>query len=112
MHAGTVPAMRRITPSEITLMKLGDTVRIYPHGSPATVAQARVMIASKNGLSLVVDFEEPPPFYRPGLTGVFIHRETGRVTMILTRHVLNGAPWGPWVEESGGGHYEIEEAPQ
>jgi hypothetical protein len=91
-------------------MKLGDTVRIYPHGDPATVAQARVMIASKNGLSMVVDFEEPPPFYRPSMTGVFIHRITGRVTMLLSRQELNGAPWGPWVEMTGGGRYEIEEA--
>ena len=44
------------------------------------------------------------------MTGVFIHRITGRVTMLLSRQELNGAPWGPWVEMTGGGHYEIEEA--
>ena len=90
-------------------MKLGDTVRIYPHGDPATVAQARVMIASKNGLSVVVDFEEPPPFYRPGAAGVFIHRITGRHTIVLMRREFHDAPWGSWEAAAGGDHYELEE---
>jgi hypothetical protein len=29
--------------------------------------------------------------------------------MMLMRRELYGAPWGPWVEVTGGGHYEIEE---
>ena len=94
---------------EITLMKIEDIVRIYPHGSPATAVRARVLFVSANGLSVGVDFETPPPFYQGDETGVFVNRVTGRVTMILTRQVLNGAPWGPWIEESDGGQYEIEE---
>jgi hypothetical protein len=94
---------------EITFMKIDDIVRIYPHGSPATAVRARVIIVSSNGLSVGVDFETPPPFYRGDETGIFVHRVTGRVTMMLMRRELYGAPWGPWVEVTGGGHYEIEE---
>jgi hypothetical protein len=95
---------------EITLMKVGDTVRIYPHGSPATVARATVLIASKNGLSVGVDFEEPPPFYEEDDKGFFVDRVTGRVCMLLVRRELNSVPWGRWIDVANDDrHYEIGE---
>jgi hypothetical protein len=29
--------------------------------------------------------------------------------MFASREMLNGVPWGPWIEMIGGGHFEIEE---
>jgi hypothetical protein len=94
-------------------MKTGDVVRIYVHGEPTTVAEANVVLVSHNQLSVALDFAEPPSFCRRilrdtnGVVGVNI--DTGRVTMLLQRIELDGKPWGPWIEVSGGGHYEIEE---
>jgi hypothetical protein len=56
---------------------------------------------------LALAFDERPPFahLRRGIT---FPPRTREITMILGRHRLNGKPWGPWVEATGGGHYEIE----
>lgn len=93
-------------------MTKGDTVRIAPHGKPDAGAQAKVVIASGNGLSIALEFEDVPPFSRRLLGGmglIGVNVTNGRVTMLLTRERLNGVPWGPWIEVTGGGHYEIDE---
>ena len=91
----------------------GDMVRIHPHGDPAAVADARVMLVSANQRSLALEFEEPPPFTVPLQPKGALGRNGGNlhVIMLLSRHELDGKPWGPWVEIKGGGHYEIEEQP-
>ena len=94
-------------------MTKGDTVRIAPHGKPDASAAARVVIASENGLSIALEFEDMPPFSRRllgGMGAIGVNVTNGRITMLLTRERLNGEPWGPWIEVMGGGHYEIEES--
>ena len=42
---------------------------------------------------------------------MWIHPTHG-IVMLAAREELNGAPWGPWIETFGGGHFEIEELPE
>jgi hypothetical protein len=85
-------------------MRIGDLVRIHPSCDPLAVADARVVVASSNGESLAVEFEEPPPFtgtlLRAGRLG--INRETWRVTLLLL-HTSAG-----WTEAAAGEGYEID----
>jgi hypothetical protein len=89
-------------------MKAGDKVRVWPHGDESQAAIATVALISANGCSIAVGFEEMPPFAFSKAPVIGIHPEFG-VMMMASRQVLNGKPWGPWVEMAGGGHYEIEE---
>jgi len=71
-----------------------------------------VLIVSENQLSVALEFSSVPPFAvrllrNGGVVGV--HSDTGKVVMLLGRVMLNNRPWGPWVEVTHGGHYEIEE---
>jgi hypothetical protein len=88
-------------------MKNGDQVRVYPHGCEKLAAVGRIAIISKNERSIAVGFEDSPPFAISPGGGMAIHPRFG-VMLFATREVLNGQPWGPWVELIGGGHYEIE----
>jgi hypothetical protein len=85
-------------------MKPGDLVRICPHGDPSAVAEARVVRAS-NGLFLALEFGEPVPFTGPVACGM-----NRQVLMFLRRTVLEGKPWGPWIDVACGGHFEIEDS--
>ena len=86
-------------------MKIGDRVKVYPHGKPELSAKGKVLILS--GRSIAVGFEDKPRF-AISREGVLIHPTEG-IVMMAGRTELNGAPWGPWIESFNGGHYEIEE---
>jgi hypothetical protein len=92
------------------MISKGDQVRVYPHGSPERQALALVVLISENQRSIAVAFGDPPPFVT-ARGGLMIHPAHG-VVMLAGRATLEvgGEAWGPWVELSGGGHYEIEEA--
>ena len=90
------------------MIERGDKVRVYPHGSPKLATTAEVLIISDNQRAIAVAFGDAPPFVT-SKAGVAIHPEHG-VVLLAKREILNGKPWGPWVETFGGGHYEIEEA--
>jgi len=88
-------------------MKVGDQVKVYPHGSPDKSAIGEVAKLSSNGLSIAVIFGDKPPFFRVK-DGYAIHVNFG-ATMLARREELDGKPWGPWIEIFHEGHYEIEE---
>jgi hypothetical protein len=86
----------------------GQIVKVYPHGSPDKSAPGEVLLISENGLSILVMFEDSPPFRFVDGGGVLM---TDRgIPFFGRREQLNGEAWGPWIEMFGGGHYEIEEA--
>ena len=89
------------------MIQTGDTVRVYPHGSPDQAALGFVWIISANQRSIAVAFEDKPPFgiWKDGGMAV----SPLGITMLATRVELDGQPWGPWREQFGGGHFEIEE---
>jgi hypothetical protein len=88
-------------------MKQDDRVRVYPHGKPEQSTIATVAIISTNQCSIAVAFEDSPPF-RVMHKGTLI--DPGRGMMLCARReMLNGQPWGPWIEIFDGGHFEIEE---
>ena len=87
-------------------MKTGDVVRVYPHGSPELAAPAKIIVVG-NDASIAVAFGDKPPFVTAG-HGLAVHPMFG-VVMLARREMLNGRPWGPWIELIGGGHYEMEE---
>lgn len=89
-------------------MKAGDAVRVYPHGSPAKAATAKVIMLSPNERSIALSFADSPPFAIVKGGGAAIHPEHG-LMMLAHREELDGKPWGPWIEMFGGGHYEVEE---
>ena len=89
-------------------MKVGDKVRVYPHGSPAQAATATVLMISKNQRSIAIAFDDKPPFAIARRGGHWLYE--GRITMLATRAEIDGKPWGPWVELVDGGHYEMEQA--
>ena len=86
-------------------MRPGDTVRVHPHGRPDLSATGAVALISSNGRSIALAFADKPPFV--GREGFMVHPQHG-VIMLACREELYGAPWGPWVEVIGGGHYEID----
>lgn len=88
-------------------MKRDDEVLVYPHGNPKQAARARVALVSSNGRSIAVGFDERPPFAIGDPLSMAIHPDYG-IVLFAWRGVLDGKPWGPWVEMIGGGHYEIE----
>ena len=95
-------------------MKKGDHVRVHPHGDPARSADAAVVLIPSNGLTIAVEFFDVPPFCKLIVEGggqIGINQVTHRVTMLATRSEIDGKPWGPWVEVTGGGHFEIEAIP-
>ncbi len=85
----------------------GQSVRVYPHGSPAQAITGTVKLISGNQRSIAVAFEHIPPFAFNNGGAIGIHPEPG-VALLATRVELNGKPWGPWIELAGGEHYEIE----
>lgn len=87
-------------------MNNGDQVRVYPHGAPELAAVAKIIIVG-NDASIAVAFGDKPPFATAG-KGLTLHPMFG-VMMLARREILNGKPWGPWIELMGGGHYEMEE---
>ena len=94
-------------------MKTGDTVRVYPHGSPKKAARAKVMLFSENGRHIALSFgETTPPFVIVKGGSAAVSPEHG-LMMLAEReplgNALHGEPWGPWIEYFGGGHYEIED---
>ncbi len=88
------------------MIKPGDRVIVYPHGSPAQSAIGKVLLCSTNQRAISVGFEDRPPFAIGGGYGIFV----GPIGVVLMayRVGLNGKAWGPWIEVVGGGHYEIE----
>ena len=86
------------------MIAVGDTVRVYPHGSPEQVAEAVVDLISRNERSIALHFTEKPPFATIKDGGILLNTETFSITMLLRRE-----RYGPWVEVMGGGHYEIED---
>jgi hypothetical protein len=87
------------------MIKTGDVVYVWPHGSDDQRALAKVLLLSSNGLSIAVSFEDRPPFVLGPTMAVHV---SGGIVMMAGRTELEGKPWGPWVEIFGGGHYEIE----
>ena len=85
-------------------MKVGDTVYLYPHGSPQEAVKATVALLSANQLDILLLMEDRPWF----ATDPILLTGCG-VPFFGSRLHLNGAAWGPWVENFSGGHYEIEE---
>lgn len=90
-------------------MKAGDVVRVYPHGAPEQAAEATVLLSTPTRRAVILAFADKPPFALNEARGLTIHPESG-IVMLAARALLDGVPWGPWVETFGGGHYEIEEA--
>lgn len=87
-------------------MKAGDKVRVYPHGSPDKAATGLITLLSGNQRSIAVGFLERVPFtIHP--RGMVVGPDG--IMLVAYREELNGAPWGPWIELFGGGHFEIEE---
>jgi hypothetical protein len=86
-------------------MKNGDIVSVYPHGKPELRADAIVQIASETAIA--VSFYDKPPFV-VCRTGMAVHPKYGCM-LFARREILNGKPWGPWIEVFGDGHFEIEE---
>lgn len=86
-------------------LKIGDRVRVHPHGQPEESAEGTIIMISGNQRSIAVAFgEEKPPFVKPLESGMSIHRELGFVLLAMRYEV------GPWIELYNGGHYEIEGA--
>jgi hypothetical protein len=91
------------------MMRIGDLVRVYPHGAPQDACTATVLLFSENGRAIAIVFSDMPRF-RIGGDGIMIHRATGQALMLASREfTTDGRPCGPWVEVKNGGHYEIEE---
>ena len=84
-------------------MRTGDTVWVYPHGSPREAVAATVDILSGSGRSIALRLHERPEWCRIE-DGFLVHKEDGRIEMLLSSY-----PVGPWVEIFRGGHYEIDE---
>lgn len=81
----------------------GDTVRIYPHGSPDQAATGRVVMCGKHQKMIIIRFETQPPFARsPGPDATF---QALGIFFFGHRHLV-----GPWIEWFREGHYEIETA--
>jgi hypothetical protein len=78
----------------------GDSVRVFPHGSPERAAVGvleGVTDASSEVASsyvVMVLFDTMPPFAKGG---------EPPIRMVLINYGL-----GPWVEPGRGGHYEVE----
>jgi len=89
------------------MLTKGDRVKVYPHGAPDKWAEATVLIISTNKRAIAVAFDDKPPFVIDP-RGMTIHRELCKIVMMAARAELDGKPWGPWVEEMAGGHFEIE----
>jgi hypothetical protein len=88
-------------------MKTGDTVLVFPHGNDKKRAAGKVLLLSRNQRSIIVAFEDKPPFATTK-DGLLIHPQEG-VVMLASRAVSReGFAVGPWIEATGGGHYEIE----
>jgi hypothetical protein len=87
-------------------MKVGDRVKVYPHGSPGESAIGEVEMLSDNGRAIAVVFGDKPPFFR-AKDGYAIHLNLGAT--LLARRGENGKSLGPWIEVFHEGRYEIEE---
>lgn len=85
-------------------MKTGDTVKVYPHGSPECSALGLVALISGNQLSIAVGFVDNPPFRIDQSGGMAFDRSAGRMILLAAREL----PSGPWTEIFGGGRFEIE----
>ena len=85
-------------------MKNGDKVRVYPHGTPDQAATGIVKLISGNQRSIAVAFDDLPPFAFEKMPVIGIHPEHGVMLLAMRLEV------GPWIELSGGGHYEIDES--
>ncbi len=88
---------------EESCIQAGDTVRVFPHGSPHQYALGKVLICSANQKSIAVAFADKPPFAIIPDGGILLG--PGGVQLLAMRHDV-----GPWIELVGGGHYEIETA--
>lgn len=85
-------------------MKTGDTVWIYPHGSPRESFAATIDLLSSNGRSIALRLHGKPPWCQIA-DGFILHQEDFRIAMLLYREKV-----GPWIEVVHHGHYEIEES--
>jgi hypothetical protein len=84
-------------PREGQMMKTGDAVWVYPHGSPQDAITATVELMSGNQRSCALTLDTWPTWCRS------FNKTTGQALMLLFRYEV-----GPWIELGGGGHYEIE----
>jgi hypothetical protein len=88
----------------IGVIKTGQRVRVYPHGSPAKAAVGNVVLISSNQRAIAVCFEEVPPFaFSQELPLIGIHPDG---IMLLACRADDAL--GPWVELASACHYEIE----
>ncbi len=88
-------------------MQAGSRVKVFPHGAPEQSSLAVIAILSRNTRSIAVVFDEPPIFCKRLLDEggkIGIDPTKGKVVMLLGRESV-----GPWIEATGGGHYEIED---
>jgi hypothetical protein len=86
------------------VIKTGQRVRVYPHGSPAKAAVGNVVLISSNQRAIAVCFEEVPPFaFSQELPLIGIHPDG-----IMLLACRPDDPLGPWVELASACHYEIE----
>ncbi len=90
-------------------MMNGQTVWIYPHGSPGQAVEARIDLLSNNGRSIALRLRGKPDWCRID-GGLLLHQEDFRAEMLLLREAIDGQPIGPWQEIFRGGQYEIEES--
>jgi hypothetical protein len=88
-------------------MKTGDTVLVFPHGKQKQRAQGKALFVSRNQRSIIVAFEGKPPFVVTK-DGILVHPEHGIVMLASRLMAPDGTLIGPWIETTGGGHYEIE----
>ena len=85
-------------------MSTGDSVWVHPLSNPGGAARAYVDLVSSNGKSVALRLEDKPSWFRV-MDGVFLHKEDGRIELLLLRDAIDA----PWVDTITGKQYEIKE---